>query len=79
MNNNGLFKNKYRIKSARLVGYDYSGDGLYFITICTHNKEMFFGNVKNGKMILNDIGKLAKNIGRKFRNIFHLLNWTNIL
>jgi putative transposase len=56
---NGLYKNKYRVHSARRNGYDYTGDGIYFVTICTHEKEIFFGNVADGKMVLNEIGKLA--------------------
>jgi len=31
------FKNKYRIESATLAGYDYSQPGAYFITICIRN------------------------------------------
>ena len=54
-----LFKNKYRIKSARWQGYDYSRDGFYFITICTKNKELFFGDVAGGKMMLSGIGEIA--------------------
>ena len=30
-------------KSIRLKGYDYSQEGLYFITICVQNKKMLFG------------------------------------
>lgn len=30
-----LFKNKYRIESTRLRGYDYTSPGEYFVTICT--------------------------------------------
>jgi putative transposase len=56
---NGLFKNKYRIDSARLEEYDYASDGIYFITICTQEKEIYFGEVIDGKMVLNEIGKLA--------------------
>ncbi len=45
-----LFKNKYRIESTRLPNYDYSSDGAYFITICTKNKQHFFGKIINGKL-----------------------------
>ncbi|UOA08691.1 transposase [Methylobacter sp. S3L5C] len=31
----------------------------YFVTICTDNKICFFGNVKEGKMYLSDLGQLA--------------------
>ncbi|MBK2356587.1 transposase [Francisella hispaniensis] len=53
------FKNKYRTKTIRLEGYDYSQNGAYFITICTKNREHFFGDVINGKMELSDIGKIV--------------------
>jgi len=47
-------------RSIRLKGYDYSQAGLYFITIVTKNRIDLFGEIKNGKMILNDAGKIAK-------------------
>jgi hypothetical protein len=39
------FKNKYRIPSARLQSWDYGANGAYFITICTQNREHFFGEI----------------------------------
>jgi REP element-mobilizing transposase RayT len=53
------FKNTYRIKSARLAGYDYRNEGLYFVTICTKNKFHYFGEIENGNMLLNEIGLIA--------------------
>jgi REP element-mobilizing transposase RayT len=32
-------------KSIRLKGYDYSQEGVYFITICVQNKKMLFGKI----------------------------------
>ncbi len=32
-------------KSIRLKGYDYSQEGLYFITICVQNKKLLFGKI----------------------------------
>lgn len=32
-------------RSIRLQGYDYAQAGLYFITICCHNRECLFGEV----------------------------------
>ncbi len=55
---NEKFKNKYRIKSARAQWHDYScGD--YFITICTAEREHYFGEIVNGEMQLTEIGKYA--------------------
>ncbi len=53
------FQNKYRIESARLHNWDYRSDGSYFITICSKNREHFFGDIQNGKMVLTEIGQLA--------------------
>ena len=52
------FKNKYRIPSARAVWHDYNG-GAYFITICTKNREHYFGEIENGIIHLSEIGKFA--------------------
>jgi len=32
-------------KQIRLKNYDYSQSGLYFITICTQNRECLFGDI----------------------------------
>ncbi|MFI5133400.1 MAG: transposase [Chitinophagales bacterium] len=53
------FKNKYRIPSARLQNWDYGSPGLYFITICTKNRECYFGKIKNSEMLLNELGLIA--------------------
>ena len=59
------FQNKYRIESARASWHDYDG-GSYFITICTKNREHFFGEIENGEMVLSDIGKYAD---EQFNNV----------
>ena len=55
-----LFKNKYRIESIRLPGYDYSRPGAYFITIVVHNRQCLFGEIVNGEMTLNEFGEIVK-------------------
>ena len=47
-------------QSMRLKDYDYSQDGYYFVTICVKNKTEYFGEIINGKMILNEYGEIAK-------------------
>ncbi len=46
--------------SIRLKGYDYSSPGVYFITICTFQKECFLGEIKIGQIELNDFGKIVE-------------------
>ena len=53
------FQNKYRIPSARLQSWDYGSDGYYFITICTAHMEHYFGEIHDGEMIHNELGKIA--------------------
>jgi REP element-mobilizing transposase RayT len=51
--------NVHHRKSIRLKGYDYSQAGLYFITICVQDRLCLFGEIVDGKMILNNAGKIA--------------------
>ena len=50
---------KHHRKSIRLNGYDYSNNGAYFVTICTNNRDIIFGHINDGKMELNNYGKIA--------------------
>lgn len=45
-------------KNIRAEFHDYSG-GDYFITICTREKEHYFGKIVKGTMHLSKIGKFA--------------------
>ena len=51
---------KHQRKSIRLSEYDYSFPNWYYITICTHERRILFGNIKNGKMILNKLGNIVE-------------------
>jgi putative transposase len=53
------YQNKYRIASARAQWWDYGWNGAYFITICTQNREHYFGEIENGKMVLSPMGIIA--------------------
>ncbi len=50
----------HKRRSIRLQDYDYTQDGMYFITICCHQKLHYFGEVLNYEMHLNDLGEIAK-------------------
>ncbi len=64
------FQGKYRIKSARLQNWDYSNNGLYFVTICAANRELDFGDIVNGEMQLSEIGRLANKFWKEIPNHF---------
>lgn len=46
--------------SIRLRGYDYTQPGAYFITICTHERELLFGDVVDGEMRTNEWGEIVR-------------------
>lgn len=50
---------RHHRRSIRLQGYDYSREGLYFITICCQDRAHLFGEVQNKEMLLNTFGKIA--------------------
>jgi REP element-mobilizing transposase RayT len=47
-------------KPNRLKNYDYSQNGYYFVTICTRNRQEWFGKIKNGVMELNRNGEIVE-------------------
>ena len=73
-----LYKNKYRIESARLKNWDYSTEGCYFITICAQGRNHYFGTISNGIMALSEIGKIAEQFWGEIPDHFpfvHLDEW----
>ena len=64
---------KHHRHSIRLKGYDYAQAGLYFITICVQNRKCLYGDITNGKMNLNDAGRMVENqwlmLPQRFANI----------
>jgi len=57
-------------KQYRYKNYDYSQNGYYFITICTKNKQLFFGEVKDTQMQLSEIGESTKKCLLEISNNF---------
>jgi putative transposase len=55
-----LFHNKYRIPSTRLQTWNYANAAMYFVTICTKDREFYFGKITNEKMRLSELGKIAE-------------------
>lgn len=45
-------------KNIRAKFHDYSG-GLYFVTICTEDKNHYFGRIKDGQMYFSELGRFA--------------------
>jgi len=71
-----LYKNKYRIEPARLKNWDYGSHGLYFITICTQNRECYFGEIAHvethnyASLRKTEIGNIADKFWEEIPNHF---------
>jgi putative transposase len=66
------FGSVYRFRnrqSIRLRHRDYTQPGACFITLCVYDREYLFGEIINGKMLLNEYGKIADNCWRKIPDI----------
>ncbi len=48
----------YHRRSIRLRKYDYASSGMYFVTMCTQDREELLGEIVDGKIILNNIGNI---------------------
>ncbi len=51
----------HKRRSIRLKEYDYSHQGMYFVTVCTHDKKCNLGKVMDDEMQLNKYGYLVRN------------------
>ena len=58
-----------RRRSVRLHGFDYGTAGAYFITICADERDFLFGDVVDGKMVVNDFGVV---VGDEWRRTEYL-------
>ncbi len=53
------YQGKYRIATTRAGWWNYTHEAAYFITICTQNRNQFFGNIVDQQMRLSVIGEIA--------------------
>lgn len=53
-------RNRHHRLSIRLIGYDYTQPGAYFVTVCTKDRECLFGKVVDEEMQLNVLGHIAR-------------------
>lgn len=49
----------YQRKSSRLPNYDYSKEGLYFITLCVQDGFNLFGDIHDEELQLNVFGQIV--------------------
>ena len=55
---------RHHRRSIRLRGYDYTQDGVYFVTVITQNRSCLFGELAGETMCLNPAGRVAEECWR---------------
>jgi len=54
-----LFKNRYRVSSARLRSWDYRWAGVYSVTVCTRGRVRWLGEIREEQACLSTVGEIA--------------------
>lgn len=55
-------------KSPRLRHWDYGSSSAYFITICTNDREYYFGEISDSKMQVSPVGAIAYVLWHEIKN-----------
>jgi len=63
------YMNSEHHKSVRLPFHLYTGTCWYFVTICTAHRERLFGEIQDGQMIMNDLGRLVEEEWQRSPNL----------
>ncbi len=61
-------------KPTRLKGYDYSQNGAYFVTICTHNRKCLLSNIVVGEGLCALPQNILTPIGNEIEKSIHYIN-----
>lgn len=67
----------HKRRTIRLKDYDYSKDGIYFITICTYNRECILSKIEKEKVILTEYGEIVERCILKIEQIYRNVNICN--
>lgn len=57
-------------KNIRLKNWDYSEDGVYFITVCTKQKQNILGDIRNEELVLSGLGKIVRECILRINEIY---------
>ncbi len=61
---------KHHRRSIRLKGYDYSSNGMCFITICIQKRQCLLGEIIDNEMVLNDAAQMVSKWLHKIESNF---------
>jgi putative transposase len=47
-------------RSVRWKRYDYTSAGFYYVTLCAEGRQCIFGEIRDGAVVLNEVGHLVR-------------------
>jgi hypothetical protein len=74
LDNNRSLGNVNNRHSIRLLSYDYSQDGAYFVTLVTAGCDSIFSKVSVGEMALGEFGDIVRDITDYTRTARYIAN-----
>ncbi len=61
----------YFLCPMRLPFWNYSHEGMYFLTFCTYHRENLFGEIIDNHMVLNKYGFILERMWRDLKKQYH--------
>lgn len=69
-----LYNNKYRVESTRLPGWDYSSNGMYFITMVTQHRVYSLGEIVAADIPVMQLSDFGKIVDTEWQKSFEIRN-----
>jgi len=69
-----LGRNQHQRRSIRLAEYDYRRSGVYYVTVCTQDRACLFGQIVDGRMEVNDAGRMVLATWHSLCNRFPIID-----
>lgn len=54
------YRDRFRVESTRILYQDYAQTNYYYVTVNTINHEHYFGKIIDGKILLNEVGRVTE-------------------
>ncbi|MFC1806889.1 transposase [Candidatus Omnitrophota bacterium] len=58
-------------RSIRLKDYDYTKEGAYYVTVCVNDRKCVFGDIHDGKMVLNYAGEMVQRVWNEIPKFYN--------
>jgi len=64
-----LYRNRFRVPSARMQGWDYRSPGAYGVTICVQGRSCCLGEIAEEKVVRSPFGEIVEEEWRRIPSV----------